>query len=277
MKPRETSAATTRIAVVGAAGRMGLALIRYIPQVEGLALAAAIEAPGHPRIGADCGALAGIGENGLAISDQLQAALETADVMIDFTFHEAVPGNIAAAAESGKAAVIGTTSLSEAETAAVRTAAGRIPIVWAPNMSLGMNLLFSLVGQAAAVLGLDYDAEIVEMHHRLKKDAPSGSAQRLAERVAEGRGQNLDAVTVHGRSGLVGERPRGEIGVHAVRGGDVVGDHTVIFAIEGERIELGHRATSRDTFAMGALRASRWVAGRPAGLYDMQDVLGLRA
>jgi 4-hydroxy-tetrahydrodipicolinate reductase len=196
-------------------------------------------------------------------------------VAVDFTFHTAVPGNAAAAAAAGTALVIGTTGLDEAETAAVGKAAGKIAIVHAPNMSLGVNLLFALAGRAAEALGLEYDVEIVETHHRHKKDAPSGTALKLGECVALGRGQKLAQVVVHGREGQTGERPRGQIGMHAVRAGAVVGDHTVLFASEGERVELTHRAISRDTFAMGALRAAQWAVGRPAGLYDMKSVLEL--
>ena len=265
-----------KIAIIGAAGRMGQALIRCARPIQGLEVVVAVEAATSPFVGKDPGAVAGTGETGLRITSDLAAAVQAADVAIDFSFHENVPQTAKLAARYGKGLVIGTTGLTPEERAVVEQAAEMVPIMWAPNMSLGVNLLFALTQRAAAALGLDYDAEIVEMHHRLKKDAPSGTALRLAETVAAGRGQDLKAVAVYGREGLVGERPRGEIGVHAVRGGDVVGDHTVMFAIEGERVELTHKASSRDTFARGALRAAVWLPGRKPGLYDMQDVLGLR-
>ena len=198
-----------------------------------------------------------------------------ADTLIDFSFHAAVPANMVLAAKLGKPVVLGITGLNAEEEAAVRAAAAKVPLLWTPNMSLGVNLLFAMVEKAAAVLDQDYDAEIVEVHHRHKKDAPSGTALRLGEKIAAGRGQSFREVASFGREGLVGERPRGEIGLHAVRAGDVVGDHTVSFAADGERLEFTHRATSRDAFALGALKAARWLVGRPPGFYDMRAVLGL--
>jgi len=264
----------TTIAVLGAAGRMGAALIRCAARLPEVRLAAAIEQPGHPAIGQDAGLLAGAGRADLHVAASLEAAA-CADVLLDFTFHSAVPAHAAFAARAGKPAVIGTTGLTPAEDQAVREAARVVPIVAAPNMSLGVNLLFALAARAAAALGLDYDAEIVETHHRHKQDAPSGTALRLAERVAEARGQTLGAEACYGRQGLTGPRPRGQIGIHAVRAGDVIGDHTLSLSADGERLELTHRATSRDAFARGALRAACWLPGRPPGLYDMADVLGL--
>lgn len=264
----------TTIAILGAAGRMGGALVRCCNRLPAIQLAAAVERSEHPMIGQDVGLLAGAGRTGVLIAGSMEAAL-AAEVWIDFTFHTVVPDNAAAAARLGKSMVIGTTGLDGAESEAVRAATRAIPIVWAPNMSLGVNLLFTLAERAAGILGLEYDAEIVETHHRHKKDAPSGTALGLAERVARGRGQKLNDAACYGREGIVGERPTGQIGIHAVRGGDVVGDHTLSFSSEGERIELTHRATNRDALAMGALRAALWVAGRKPGLYDMQHVLGL--
>ncbi len=266
-----------KISIIGAAGRMGQALVRFSRQMPELQLVAAVEQASSPCIGKDAGLLAGVGETGIPVTGDLAAAVTAADVIIDFSFHEVVPQTARLAARQRKGLVIGTTGLSPEERATVEEAAKSAAIVWAPNMSLGVNLLFALVQQAASVLGLDYDAEVVEMHHKLKKDAPSGTALRLAEKVAEGRRQDFKAVAIYGREGLTGERPRGEIGIHALRGGDVVGDHTVTFAIEGERVELTHKASSRDTFARGALRAAIWLPGRKPGLYDMQDVLGLKA
>jgi len=234
----------------------------------------AIESDGHPEIGRDAGEAAGAGALGLKISSGT-GSLGKCDVVVDFSARSAVPANIGIAESLGKGFVLGTTGLSPAEGDSVRKAAERIPVLWAPNMSVGMNLLFDLVRRVAAVLGPECDAEVVEMHHRHKKDAPSGTAIRLAQSLANGRGRELEEVAVYGRSGETGERPRGEIGIHALRGGDVVGDHRVLFASEGEILELSHRATNRDAFAMGALRAAVWLNGRPPGLYDMGHVLRL--
>ena len=263
----------TSIAILGAAGRMGQTLIRCAPRVPGLKVAAALESAGHAALGQDAGLLAGVGPLGVTITT---GPARGANVVIDFTFHTAAPANLAAAVAARQAVVLGTTGLTEAEQAAIRKAAEQIPVVWAANMSLGINVLLDLVRRAAALLEADaYDAEIVEMHHRLKKDAPSGTALALADAVAQGRSVALKDVVCHGREGITGERSRGQIGMHALRGGDVVGDHTVIFAAEGERIELSHRASSRESFAMGALRAAAWVHGRKPGLYNMRNVLGL--
>jgi 4-hydroxy-tetrahydrodipicolinate reductase len=265
-----------RIAIVGAAGRMGQALVRCSRLMPDLQVVAAVDAATCPLCGKDAGLIAGVGDIGITISHDLPAAVKAADVLIDFSFHENVPRTIKLAAEQRKAVIIGTTGLNPDERAAVDQGARVIPIVWAPNMSLGVNMLFSLVQQAAKALGLDYDVEITEAHHRYKKDAPSGTALRLGENVAEGRGQNFRDVAIYGREGLGGERPRGQIGIHALRAADIIGDHTVLFATEGERVEISHRATSRDAFAKGALRAAQWAGGRAPGLYDMQDVLGLK-
>ena len=262
----------TNIAILGAAGRMGQALIRCSSRLPELKVVAALEIAGHAELGQDAGLQAGIGNLQLPITT---GPAKGAAVVIDFTFHTAVPGNLAAAVAAKQAVVLGTTGLTDAEQAAVRIAATQIPIVWAANMSLGVNVLLDLVRRAAAILGPDYDAEIVEMHHHFKKDAPSGTALALAEALAKGRGVALKDVICHGREGMVGERPRGQIGMHALRGGDVVGDHTVMFACEGERVELTHRASSRESFAMGALKAASWLHGKKPGLYNMRDVLGL--
>jgi 4-hydroxy-tetrahydrodipicolinate reductase len=248
--------------------------LRCIEQFPNLRATAAVEQPGNPAIGQDAGFVAGTTTLGFSVTDAPPPA-GAADVLIDFTYHSVVPLNARLAAERGQALVVGTTGLAEDEAKAIRAASSFIPIVMSPNMSLGVNLLFALVEKAAAALGPNYDIEIVEMHHRHKKDAPSGTALRLAEKAADGRKVSLSEVACYGRSGITGERPVGQIAIHALRGGDVVGDHTVCFAAEGERIELGHRASSRDAFARGALRAAEWVHGRPPGLYDMMDVLGL--
>ncbi|MDA1044795.1 MAG: 4-hydroxy-tetrahydrodipicolinate reductase [Verrucomicrobia bacterium] len=264
----------TNVAILGAGGRMGAALIRCAQHFDTLKVVAAHDRAEHPDIHKDAGLLAGIDALGFPLSADF-GALAKADAFIDFSFHAIVPAHVARAAKDGKAFVLGTTGLTPEETAAVHTAAKSIPLVWAPNMSLGVNVLFDLVEKAARVLDLDYDVEIVETHHRHKKDAPSGTALGLADSVTRGRNQKLEDVACYGREGETGERPRGEIGIHALRAGDVVGDHTVVFATGGERLELSHRASSRDAFAMGALRAAVWAHGRHAGLYTMKSVLGL--
>jgi 4-hydroxy-tetrahydrodipicolinate reductase len=212
----------------------------------------------------------------VAVTDDLAAALAEVDVVVDFTTPEASRAHAAAAAAAGCAIVIGTTGLGTDERAALDAAGASVPVVWAPNFSVGVNLTLRLLAQAASVLGDDADVEIVEMHHRHKVDAPSGTALRMGEVLAETLGRDLDAVADHGRSGQTGARTRDRIGFHALRGGDVVGDHTVIFAADGERIEITHRASDRMTFVSGAVRAAVWAAGRAPGRYDMDDVLGLR-
>ncbi|MBM4163150.1 MAG: 4-hydroxy-tetrahydrodipicolinate reductase [Lentisphaerae bacterium] len=262
----------TTIAILGAAGRMGQMLIRCAARLPELRVTGACERAGHPALGQDAGQIAGTGPLGVVLADAWPA---DSDVVIDFTFHTAVAANLASAVARRQAVVLGTTGLSDDDKQRVADAAQTIPIVFAPNFSLGVNLLLDLVRRAATVLGPAYDAEIVEMHHRLKKDAPSGTALGLAEALAAGRGVDLKDVATYGREGIVGERPRGEIGIHAVRGGDVIGDHTVLFAADGERVELTHKATSRESFANGALHAALWLPGKPAGRYSMRDVLGL--
>lgn len=213
---------------------------------------------------------------GTDMGDDLVAALTNADCVIDFTHAETTAEVVRTVRAAGKRLVIGTTGQSDAVRAEIAEAAQEIPIVFAPNFSVGVNTLFWLTAQATRILGPDYDLEVVEMHHRLKKDAPSGTARRLAEILAEVRKLSYQEHVCHGREGMVGARPAAEIGMHALRGGDVVGDHTVIYARPGERLELTHKASSRDTFAHGALRAAAWLQDTPPGLYDMMDVLGLR-
>lgn len=268
----------SNIVLLGAGGRMGGALVRCLQQgtVEGLHLHGATDLWDHPGLGKDIGLSAGAGETGVLLSSNLAEAAEGADVVIDFSGHQSTSGNAPRIADMGLAWIIGTTGLSDEEKVPIQDAAQRVPVVMAPNMSLGVNLLLSLVEQAATSLrGKGYDIEIIERHHNQKKDAPSGTALGLGEAAAAGYQVNLGDTAVHGREGLVGERTPEEIGFHAVRGGDFVGDHTVLFATQGESVELSHRATSRDTFAMGALRAAAWAVGREPGLYSMHDVLGL--
>ena len=274
-------AAPRKVLIVGAGGRMGLAMARLIAQraVPGLELVAAVDRAGAPLVGQDAGVAAGVPALGVVLGADLAAGLAARpDVAVDFSSPSATAATAAQVAAAGVPWVVGTTGLGAAEQAAVAQAAQKIPVVLSANMSLGVNLLYALVAQAARTLaGLRYDCEIVERHHRRKKDSPSGTALYLGEAAAQGFGWNLKDVAVDGRTGIPGERPEKEIGFHAVRGGDIVGDHTVLFAADGECIELSHRATSRDTLALGALRAAAWLPGRAPALYGMRDVLGLTA
>ena len=269
------------VLLVGAAGRMGRAIARLLAEgaEPSLRLAAALDRPDCPDIGADMGALAGTPPAGIPLADDFDAAVRDASpaVAVDFSFHAASAALAPRIAAAGIPWVVGTTGLTPDEQSAVRDAAQKIPVVQAANMSVGINLLEALVRQAALALrGRGYDCEIIERHHRHKKDAPSGTALFLGKAAAESYGWSLPDVATDGRSGLVGERPAEQIGFHAVRGGGFVGDHTVLFAADGECLELTHRATSRDTLALGAIRAAAWLAaGRAPGLYGMADVLGL--
>ncbi|MDY6814151.1 MAG: 4-hydroxy-tetrahydrodipicolinate reductase [Pseudomonadota bacterium] len=265
-----------RIAVSGAAGRMGRALIAAAA-AEGCRLGAALEAAGNGALGRDAGELAGVERAGVALGADLVAAAADFDVLIEFTRPAPTLEHLASCRRLGKAMVIGTTGIDAAGQAALAEAAREIPIVFAPNMSIGVNLLLKLVDTAARALGESVDVEILEAHHRHKVDAPSGTALALGEVAAEALGRDLAHDAVYGRQGQTGERSRRTIGFATVRAGDIVGEHTVMFAGEGERLELTHKASSRTNFARGALRAAGWLAGRPPGLYDMQDVLGLRS
>ncbi|WP_409524752.1 4-hydroxy-tetrahydrodipicolinate reductase [Nitrincola sp. MINF-07-Sa-05] len=267
-----------RVAVTGAAGRMGRTIIEAIQQADGVRLAAAIVEPGSSLSGADAGELAGIGKLGILLSPSLEQVLDQFDVLIDFTSPEVSMGNVAFCAANGKQIVIGTTGLDDLQKERLRKASDKTAIVFAPNMSVGVNLCFKLLEIAATVLGDDagYDIEIIEAHHRHKVDAPSGTALRMGEVVADALGRDLKNCAVYGRQGYTGARPEKEIGFETIRAGDIVGDHTVLFATEGERIEITHKASSRMTFAKGAVRAAAWLKDKPVGLYDMQDVLGLR-
>ncbi|MEW8014392.1 MAG: 4-hydroxy-tetrahydrodipicolinate reductase [Candidatus Sedimenticola endophacoides] len=266
----------TRVAVVGAAGRMGKTLIQAVCDAPGVRLGAATERPGSSLIGADAGELAGVGRLGVAISDSLEKVLEQFDVVIDFTSPQATMAHLALCRANGKRMVIGTTGLDDGQKGALRDATTEIGIVFAPNMSVGVNLCFKLLDIAARVLGDDVDIEVIEAHHRHKVDAPSGTALRMGEVVADALGRDLKTCAVYGRQGVTGERDRASIGFETIRAGDVVGDHTVLFAAMGERVEIIHKASSRMTFANGAVRAAGWLMERGAGLSDMQDVLGLR-
>ncbi|MCX7013658.1 MAG: 4-hydroxy-tetrahydrodipicolinate reductase [Candidatus Sumerlaeota bacterium] len=269
---------TLPIYLPGVAGRMGRMIAECIAEAKDLRLAAAFEAPGHPWIGRRLSELLGPAGGECVVADAPPAApKEKRVVSVHFTTPEATVGWLDWSVGNACPMVIGTTGLKDEQLAHVREAAKKVAIVLAPNMSVGVNLLFALAKRAAQALGKDFDVEIAEMHHRFKKDAPSGTALRLGEVVAEGLGIDLKSHAVHGRSGLTGERPAGQIGFHALRGGDVVGEHTVTFAAPGERVELTHRAASRRTFAEGALRAARFLTDKKAGFFDMQEVLGLGA
>jgi 4-hydroxy-tetrahydrodipicolinate reductase len=267
--------AKTKIVIAGATGRMGQTLIEGVLADKGLALHAAIDRADSPQISQDAGALFGKA-TGVKISSDINAALNGADVLIDFTRPEASLQYLEACQKANVKHVIGTTGFSDAMKANIHAASKHIAIVFASNMSVGVTLLIDLVEQAAKVLNEGYDIEVVEMHHRHKVDAPSGTALRLGEAAAQGLGQDLKDCAIYAREGVTGEREAGKIGFATLRGGDVVGDHTVVFAGIGERIEITHKASSRDTFALGALRAAKFLASKKTGLYDMRDVLGLK-
>ncbi len=266
-----------RTVITGAAGRMGSTLVRLVRDTQGFVLAGATGRPGSAVIGQDAGAVARLGTLGVAVVDDLGKALDAgAQVVIDFTGAEISVAHARTCAARGVALVVGSTGFKPEALAELAEAARRIPVVAAPNMSVGVNVVIQMAGQLARVLGEGFDVEVLEAHHRMKKDSPSGTALRLAEELAGALGRDKEKDLTYARHGMVGARPAREIGVQALRGGDVVGEHTVYYFGEGERIELTHRATSRDQFARGALRAAAWAVGRPAGLYDMADVLGFQ-
>jgi len=265
-----------KVAVAGARGRMGARIATLAHGTEGLELAGAFERAGHPDVGKDIGALLGLGELGIKVADSIEGVLDAADVVVDFTSPQSTIANVKAAVKKGKAMVVGTTGFSPEELAEFKNQAAMIPCVFAYNMSLGVNLLLKVVADVAKSLGEGYDIEIVEAHHRLKKDAPSGTALALGRSIATAMGWDLHEVATFSREGMIGERKHNEIGIQTVRAGDIVGEHTVMFGGMGERIEIAHKASSRDTFARGAIRAALWLRGKPIGIHDMQDVLGLK-
>lgn len=263
------------IGVTGAGGRMGRTLIEAVSMAEGVQLGCALEKPGSSLLGVDAGELAGLGPLGVVVSSDLQAAIEGVDVLVDFTVPSATISHLSACEAVGRPLVIGTTGFSEAERNRITTA-GVIPICMSSNFSTGVNLCFKLLELAAEVIGQESDIEIYEAHHRHKIDAPSGTALSMGEVVANALGRDLASVAVYGREGQTGARHQDAIGFATVRAGDIVGDHTVTFAADGERVEISHKASSRMAFARGAVRAAAWLAGQSPGLYDMQDVLGFR-
>ena len=267
--------AVVKIGIVGCGGRMGRMLIHAVASHPRGAVAGGTELPGSPLIGQDLGALVGLGTLGVRVQDAPAHLFQTCDVVIDFSTPMATLFHASLAAETGTALVIGTTGLDDEEVGRLKIAAAQAPIVYARNMSMGVNLLLSLVEQVAARLNEDYDIEIVEMHHRHKVDAPSGTALALGEAAAKGRGKALGEIADRGRDGVTGARKKGDIGFAVLRGGDVAGDHAVVFAADGERIELGHRASNREVFARGAVTGALWVSDKPSGFYTMRDVLDL--
>ena len=266
----------TRIAITGAAGRMGRSLIEACQQTDGLEVSVALEHPESSLLGSDAGDLAGLGKLGIHVGADLAAVTDDFDVLIDFTRPETTLANLEICRQAGRRMVIGTTGFSDEQKAQIAAAAQDIAIVFAPNMSIGVNLCLKLLDTAARVLGDDVDIEVIEAHHRHKVDAPSGTALRMGEVVADALGRDLKTCAVYGREGHTGERDRKTIGFETIRAGDIVGDHTVMFAGSGERVEITHKASSRMTFANGAVRAAAWLIAQESGLFDMQDVLGLR-
>lgn len=266
----------TNVAVAGAAGRMGVRIINLISQNDGLLLAGALERPGHPRLGEDAGLVAGLGQTGIVISSSLEDVIDRADVLIDFTEAGATVQNARIVSSLNKSMVIGTTGITDEMHIEIEALCQDMRCVMAPNMSVGVNVMFKIAGEMARILGNDYDLEVIEAHHRFKKDAPSGTAVYLGRLLSEAVGRDFDEVAVFERNGITGQRSEREIGLQSVRAGDITGDHTVIFGGIGERLELIHRAHNRDNFAKGALRAAEWVVSQPNGLYSMQDVLGLK-
>jgi 4-hydroxy-tetrahydrodipicolinate reductase len=263
--------------VVGAAGRMGRMIVNAIQGAEGITCVGAVEAAGNPAVGKDVGAVAGLAELGVRIEGDLESVIQQGEVVIDFTTADASLKNMEIAAPLHKPMVVGSTGFSTQQIEKVGKLTKELPCVLAPNMSVGVNLMFRIVEEVAKILGPNYDCEIIEAHHRMKKDAPSGTALRLGEVIAQALGRKWADVGVYGRKGLIGERSREEIGIQVIRAGDIVGDHTVLFGGMGERLEITHRAHTRDTFTQGAVRAAKWVVNRKPGLYDMGDVLGLKS
>ncbi len=261
---------TIDIAINGAAGRMGRRLLALAAADEGLQVVQALECEGHELLGEAVRDFVPESSDNVSLASGLTGG---AQVLVDFSTPESTAARAGEAAQAGTALVIGTTGLGDAEAEAVAAAAGQVPVLHAPNFSLGVNLVFRLAGQIAEALGADYDIEVVEAHHNQKADAPSGTAKRIAERICEATGRDAAHDVVHGREGRTGPRTRQEVGMHALRMGSVVGDHTVHYGSPYERIELTHRAQTRDVFAAGALHAAKWLAGKPAGTYSMEDVL----
>ncbi len=265
-----------RVVVTGAGGKMGSRIISLISVMTEISVVGAVEATGHPIIGRDVGQGLGLGRTGVQVCNKLVDCIDQADVVIDFTHHEASLNYLKIAGERNRAIVIGSTGFTSEEMKKVKELAENTRCVLAPNMSVGVNVMLKVLEYCAGILNDDYDVEIIEAHHHLKKDAPSGTAMKMAQVIADKLERNLDEVGVYARKGLIGERTKKEIGIQTVRAGDIVGEHTVIFGGIGERLEFTHRAHNRDNFAKGAIRAAQWIVKQKNGLYDMQDVLELR-
>lgn len=265
----------TKVIIAGAAGRMGRRIGAMVASHSKLELVGGFEQPGSPFVGQDIGEVGGYGTQGVKISAGLESVIDQGDVVIDFTFHEATLEFAGICEEHKTNMVIGTTGLSQDNLDELRTRANSIAIVQSANMAVGVNVMFKVAKKIAAILGNDYDMEIVEAHHNQKKDAPSGTALRLGEMLAEGVGRDLSEVGVYERNGIIGERSKSEIGIQTIRGGDIVGEHTIYYCGPGERIELTHRAHNRDNFARGAAEAAAWLADKSTGMFTMFDVLGL--
>lgn len=264
-----------KVTIVGVGGKMGRSIFSTLNNDEEISIVGGTERAGHGLIGKDLGEANGIADSGVLISDNLQVAVENADLIVDFTTPESTLSNAECASLNNKSIIIGTTGFTLDQKSALNSYLETVPSIISPNMSIGVNLLFELSKNVSKILGSDFDVEIVEAHHRNKLDSPSGTALGLAESVAEGLGVNLNETAVYERHGNIGKRKKDEIGIQTIRGGDVVGDHTVMFLGEGERIELTHKALSRDNFSKGVLRAVKWIHGKNPGIYSMKDVLGL--
>jgi len=262
-----------KVIVCGGCGKMGSTVARLIYQDNSLELAGIIESPAHPQNQKDWGMTVGLGNTGIMVQDDLEKIIQNAEQVVEFSNPQASLQHLEIAVKYKKTMIIGTTGFSTEEMEKINQLAQDIPFLLSPNMSLGVNLLFKLVTEAVAILSDDYDIEIIEAHHRFKRDAPSGTAKKLAQIIAQAKGAKLNEVAIYGREGIVGERRRGEIGIHSLRGGDIAGEHTVLFTTLGESLELTHRAHSRDTFAYGTLQAIKFMQGKPAGFYTMKDVL----
>jgi len=262
-----------KVVVCGGCGRMASKVAQLIYQDNELKLTGIVESPTHPDIGKDWGATVGQGKTGIMVVDDLEAIIQDADQIVEFTNPKVSLQHLEIVAKYKKTMIIGTTGFSAEEIAKMKSLSQNIPFLFSPNMSLGVNLLFKLAAETAVSLGDNYDIEIIESHHRFKKDAPSGTAKKLAQEIAKAKNINLDEVGIYGRQGLIGERKREEIGIHSIRGGDITGEHIVMFTALGERIELTHKAHSRDTFAHGTIQAIKFMEGKPASFYEMKDVL----
>lgn len=264
-----------KVIVCGGCGKMGSKVAQLIYKNKDMELVGIIESPSHPGIGKDWGATVGLGETGIIIKDDLEEIIQNADQIVEFTNPKVSLQHLEIVSKYKKAMIMGTTGFSSEEIEKIKKLAQGIPFLLSPNMSLGVNLLFKLAAEVATALGDDYDIEIIETHHRFKKDAPSGTAKKLAQEIARAKNINLDEVAIYGREGMIGEKKRGEIGIHSIRSGDITGEHTVMFTTLGERLELTHKAHSRDTFAYGTIQAIKFLKDKPTGFYKMKDVLNI--